>query len=166
MRVDARPRSTSCCTRRSTRRPSARRRSRPACRRRPAPPAGEIVFSADEARHGRRREQGGGPGPRRDLARGHRRHARRGRHPHPRGGMTSHAAVVARGMGKCCVVGAGRRSGLITRGLRVSAGAVTSKRGDVGHARRLDRPGDRTATCALVQPTLTGDFATLHGLGR
>jgi len=23
-----------------------------------------------------------------------------------RGGMTSHAAVVARGMGKCCVVGA------------------------------------------------------------
>src|SRR5690606_23627667 len=24
-----------------------------------------------------------------------------------RGGMTSHAAVVARGMGKCCVVGAG-----------------------------------------------------------
>ena len=24
-----------------------------------------------------------------------------------RGGMTSHAAVVARGMGKCCVAGAG-----------------------------------------------------------
>mgnify|MGYP003593051426 FL=1 len=24
-----------------------------------------------------------------------------------RGGMTSHAAVVARGMGKCCVCGAG-----------------------------------------------------------
>ena len=24
-----------------------------------------------------------------------------------RGGMTSHAAVVARGMGKCCVSGAG-----------------------------------------------------------
>ena len=30
------------------------------------------------------------------------------RHPDRRGGMTSHAAVVARGMGKCCVVGCRR----------------------------------------------------------
>ena len=28
-----------------------------------------------------------------------------------RGGMTSHAAVVARGMGKCCVSGARRNQG-------------------------------------------------------
>jgi pyruvate,orthophosphate dikinase len=46
-----------------------------------------------------------------------------------RGGMTSHAAVVARGMGKPCVVGA---SGLQVdvRGGRVVAGNVTLRAGD------------------------------------
>ena len=28
-----------------------------------------------------------------------------------RGGMTSHAALVARGWGKCCIVGAGEMKG-------------------------------------------------------
>jgi pyruvate,orthophosphate dikinase len=40
-----------------------------------------------------------------------------------RGGMTSHAALVARGWGKCCVVGAG--------GISVSAGSKSFKTGDL-----------------------------------
>ena len=36
-----------------------------------------------------------------------------------RGGMTSHAALVARGWGKCCIVGAG--------GLHVNAATKTAK---------------------------------------
>jgi pyruvate,orthophosphate dikinase len=39
-----------------------------------------------------------------------------------RGGMTSHAALVARGWGKCCIVGAG--------GLKIDAAAKTMKVGD------------------------------------
>ena len=76
-----------------------------------------------------------------------------------RGGMTSHAAVVARGMGKPCVSGAG--------GLRVDyanqtmiAGGVTLKKGDFitidgslgqvlqGHV-------------AMQEPELSGEFSTL-----
>ena len=41
-----------------------------------------------------------------DDARRHPRDARRAGRPHRHGGMTSHAAVVARGMGKPCVAGA------------------------------------------------------------
>ena len=59
-----------------------------------------------------------------------------------RGGMTSHAAVVARGMGKPCVSGAGA--------LRVDYRAQTHDRrrhdaeeGRHPHHRRLDRPGAR-----------------------
>ena len=59
-----------------------------------------------------------------------------------RGGMTSHAAVVARGMGKPCVSGAGA--------LRVDYAAQTMQRRQHGaqarrhhHHRRLDRPGAR-----------------------
>ena len=49
----------------------------------------------------------GAPGAHRDQPGGHRRHARRRSGIlTSRGGMTSHAAVVARGMGKPCVVGA------------------------------------------------------------
>ncbi|HSK19005.1 MAG TPA: pyruvate, phosphate dikinase [Longimicrobiales bacterium] len=46
-----------------------------------------------------------------------------------RGGMTSHAAVVARGMGKCCVVGA---SGMVVDGddACCRCGEVTLKEGD------------------------------------
>ncbi|MFN3496462.1 MAG: PEP-utilizing enzyme, partial [Hydrogenophaga sp.] len=46
-----------------------------------------------------------------------------------RGGMTSHAAVVARGMGKCCVAGAGELSIDEAYG-RMSAGEITVQEGD------------------------------------
>ncbi len=47
-----------------------------------------------------------------------------------RGGMTSHAAVVARGMGKCCVAGCGDVVVDRARG-RFTANGVVIKRGDV-----------------------------------
>ena len=46
-----------------------------------------------------------------------------------RGGMTSHAAVVARGMGKCCVSGAGALQIDYTKKI-VSVGDLTLKEGD------------------------------------
>ncbi len=46
-----------------------------------------------------------------------------------RGGMTSHAAVVARGMGKPCVVGAGELNIIADEGI-VSVGGFEIKRGD------------------------------------
>jgi len=45
-----------------------------------------------------------------------------------RGGMTSHAALVARGWGKCCVVGAGA---IHIHGKTMTAGDVTLNEGDV-----------------------------------
>lgn len=47
-----------------------------------------------------------------------------------RGGMTSHAALVARGWGKCCVVGASGLKIDMNSG-RITAGDVTLKAGDV-----------------------------------
>jgi len=55
-----------------------------------------------------------------------------------RGGMTSHAAVVARGMGKCCVVGCGeitidaRYARMMARGKTVSEGDYLSVDGTTG----------------------------------
>ena len=46
-----------------------------------------------------------------------------------RGGMTSHAAVVARGMGKCCVSGAGELV-IDYKARTLSVGGVTVKEGD------------------------------------
>ena len=47
-----------------------------------------------------------------------------------RGGMTSHAALVARGWGKCCIVGAGAmKINLATK--TMTAGAATFKAGDL-----------------------------------
>ena len=59
-----------------------------------------------------------------------------------RGGMTSHAAVVARGMGKPCVSGAGTiridyQAGTMTAGGRIA------QEGRHHHHRRLDRRGAR-----------------------
>ena len=88
----------------------AERRCSPrACRPRPARLSGKVVFTADEAVELAAQERAQGhPRPHRDQPRGHRRH---GTSPQgiltARGGMTSHAAVVARGMGKCCVAGCG-----------------------------------------------------------
>jgi pyruvate,orthophosphate dikinase len=76
-----------------------------------------------------------------------------------RGGMTSHAAVVARGMGKPCV------SGVAT--LRIDAaaqtmtvGGVTLKRGDV---LTIDGADGQVLLGAapMTQPELSGEFATL-----
>ncbi len=77
-----------------------------------------------------------------------------------RGGMTSHAAVVARGMGKCCVAGCG--------GIKVDYGTqqfVTGsgeifKKGDVI---TLDGSTGEVmkGSVATVQPQLTGEFGLL-----
>jgi len=76
-----------------------------------------------------------------------------------RGGMTSHAAVVARGMGKPCVAGAG--------GIRIDyakqtmqAGGVTLKKGDVI---TIDGAAGQVLVGAvpMVKPEMTGEFATL-----
>ena len=46
-----------------------------------------------------------------------------------RGGMTSHAALVARGWGKCCIVGAGTLE-IDVHGKTITAGGITLKEGD------------------------------------
>jgi len=76
-----------------------------------------------------------------------------------RGGMTSHAAVVARGMGRPCVSGAGMLKIDAARGEMVS-GNVTIRRGDIitiDGATGLVFNGK----VGLRQPELTGDFGTL-----
>ncbi|MBV8443876.1 MAG: pyruvate, phosphate dikinase, partial [Hyphomicrobiales bacterium] len=76
-----------------------------------------------------------------------------------RGGMTSHAAVVARGMGKPCVSGVGAIR-IDYAAQTMSVGAVTLKKGDLltidgatGEVMKGSAP--------MVRPELTGDFATL-----
>ena len=76
-----------------------------------------------------------------------------------RGGMTSHAAVVARGMGKPCVSGAGTvRIDQATNTL--SAGAAKLKKGDT-----ITIDGSTGQVLAgrvsMVEPELSGEFATL-----
>ena len=76
-----------------------------------------------------------------------------------RGGMTSHAAVVARGMGRCCVSGASAVSiDMKTRTLKI--GTRDLKEGDVI---TLDgSTGDIMAgEVPTVEPELAGDFAEL-----
>ena len=76
-----------------------------------------------------------------------------------RGGMTSHAAVVARGMGRACVAGAGD--------LRVDYGTKTiSAKGQVVKASEVITINGSTGEVMLgqvptIQPELSGDFATL-----
>ena len=76
-----------------------------------------------------------------------------------RGGMTSHAAVVARGMGRTCVAGAGElridyKAGTITvRDHIVKAGDVITINGSTGEVMLGRVP--------TIQPDLSGDFATL-----
>ncbi len=78
-----------------------------------------------------------------------------------RGGMTSHAAVVARGMGKPCVSGAGAlridyRNGTLTAGGRsLAKGDVITIDGATGQV--------LVGEVAMLQPALSGDFATLMG---
>jgi pyruvate,orthophosphate dikinase len=125
----------------------------------PGAASGEIVFSSDEA------ESLKGQGKKVVLVRIetspediHGMHAAEGILT-TRGGMTSHAAVVARGMGKPCVSGAG--------GVRVdyrtetlSAGERVFKKGDVI---TIDgTTGQVLAGAAeMQQPELSGDFSSL-----
>ncbi len=76
-----------------------------------------------------------------------------------RGGMTSHAAVVARGMGRPCVVGAGDL--VVDYASRsMSVGGVTVRAGDVI---TLDGSAGEVmlGTVPTVQPALSGHFATI-----
>ncbi len=76
-----------------------------------------------------------------------------------RGGMTSHAAVVARGMGRPCVAGAGgitidyASQQLSAGGQVVQAGETLTLDGATGEV--------FIGSVAMIEPKLSGDFATL-----
>src|ERR1700742_4013298 len=78
-----------------------------------------------------------------------------------RGGMTSHAAVVARGMGRPCVSGAGeiqiyeKQREMRARGRLFKAGEVITIDGGKGEI--------LFGTAKMVEPELSGDFNTLMG---
>ena len=123
----------------------------------PGAATGKIVFDADEA------ERLGQAGESVILVREetspediHGMHAARGVVT-ARGGMTSHAAVVARGMGRPCVSGAGElnigRGQFTARGRSFQAGDIITIDGSKGEI-MLGSP-------AMIEPELTGDFATL-----
>ena len=77
-----------------------------------------------------------------------------------RGGMTSHAAVVARGMGKCCVAGCGDIKVDYANGIFTAKNGVVVKKGDII---TLDGSLGEVMLGAVptVSPQLTGDFAQL-----
>jgi len=79
-----------------------------------------------------------------------------------RGGMTSHAAVVARGMGKCCVAGCGDITVNYGAESFTAKGGVVVKKGDVI---TLDGSAGEVmlGQVPTVPPQLTGDFGTLMG---
>ncbi len=76
-----------------------------------------------------------------------------------RGGMTSHAAVVARGMGIPCVVGAGtmridtRNEKLIGIGVTLKKGDTVTIDGSTGQVLKGEVP--------MIQPELSGDFGRI-----
>jgi pyruvate,orthophosphate dikinase len=76
-----------------------------------------------------------------------------------RGGMTSHAAVVARGMGRPCVAGAGgvtvdyAAQALMAGGHIIRAGETITLDGATGEV--------FIGTVAMIEPKLSGDFETL-----
>ncbi len=78
-----------------------------------------------------------------------------------RGGMTSHAAVVARGMGRPCVAGAGaisidyKRKVMIVQGAEIPEGDTITIDGATGEV--------MLGAVPTVQPKLSGDFATIMG---
>ena len=125
----------------------------------PGAVSGKVVFSADEA------ERAGAAGERVVLVRLetspddiHGMHAAVGILT-VHGGMTSHAAVVARGMGKPCVCGANEiainyeERQFTTRGHRIAAGDVITIDGAAGTV--------MLGAIPTVDPQLSGDFATL-----
>ena len=76
-----------------------------------------------------------------------------------RGGMTSHAAVVARGMGKCCVAGCSalfineEALEFYAEGTRYAEGDYITLNGSTGDVLK--------GQVALIQPELSGQFGTL-----
>ena len=78
-----------------------------------------------------------------------------------RGGMTSHAAVVARGMGKPCVSGAGtirvdyKTQTLVAAGTTLKKGDIVTIDGSTGQVLSGQVP--------MLEPELSGEFATLMG---
>ena len=76
-----------------------------------------------------------------------------------RGGMTSHAAVVARGMGKCCVAGCSalfineEALEFYAEGKRYTEGDFITLNGSTGHV--------LNGQVALIQPELSGQFGIL-----
>ena len=78
-----------------------------------------------------------------------------------RGGMTSHAAVVARGMGRPCVAGAG--------GISVDYGSQTLRAGAheirAGETITLDGASGEVfvGSVAMIEPAMSGDFGILMG---
>jgi pyruvate,orthophosphate dikinase len=76
-----------------------------------------------------------------------------------RGGMTSHAAVVARGMGKPCVSGAGSLR-VDYRAQTMTAGGITLKKGDT---LTLDGSTGQVLVgrVPMQEPALAGEFATV-----
>src|SRR5437870_4079044 len=127
----------------------------------PGAASGKIVFSADEA------EAAASRGEAVILVRVetspediHGMHAAKGILT-TRGGMTSHAAVVARGMGRPCVAGAGDlridypNGTMAVRNHRVRAGDLITLNGSTGDVMLGEVP--------TIQPQLSGDFATLMG---
>ncbi|MDA0676254.1 MAG: pyruvate, phosphate dikinase [Proteobacteria bacterium] len=77
-----------------------------------------------------------------------------------RGGMTSHAAVVARGMGTPCVAGAGELRVDPRRKTMTAAGGVVVREGDVI---TIDGSTGEVMLGAVptIKPKMTGDFETL-----
>ena len=125
----------------------------------PGAASGAVVFSADEAET--RAQKGEAvilvrieTSPE-DI---HGMHAARGILT-TRGGMTSHAAVVARGMGRACVAGAGdlrvdyAAQTISAKGQVVKAGETITINGSTGEVMVGEVP--------TIQPELSGDFAIL-----
>jgi len=125
----------------------------------PGAASGKLVFSADRA------EAQAGAGEKVILCRIetspediHGMHAARGILT-TRGGMTSHAAVVARGMGRPCVVGAADlridyRAGVLrVRDLQLSEGDLVTIDGSTGEV--------MLGEVETIQPQLSGEFARL-----
>ena len=127
----------------------------------PGAASGEIVFSADEAEtlkaQGRKVILVRVETSPEDI---HGMHAAEGILT-TRGGMTSHAAVVARGMGKPCVSGAGALR-VDYASASMSAGGHTLEQGDVI---TIDgSTGDiLLGRVPMVEPALSGEFATVMG---
>jgi pyruvate,orthophosphate dikinase len=125
----------------------------------PGAASGAVVFSADEA------EKAKADGRKVILVRMetspediHGMHAAEGILT-SRGGMTSHAAVVARGMGRPCVSGAGsvridyEKQEFQVAGVKVTAGETITLDGGTGRVMAGEVP--------TRQPELSGDFANL-----